>query len=193
MKKICVYCGSNFGNKKIYEEYAVLLGKEIAQNGIGLVYGGSNVGLMGVIADTVLKNNQEVTGVITENLANLEISHHGLSKLHVVKTMHQRKTLMAELSDYFIAMPGGFGTFEEIFEVVTWSQLGIHNKPCGLLNVDGFYDNFLKFLDKSVNEGFIRTEHRSLLISDINPKDLIKKLLTAKIEYIPKLVGKENK
>ena len=191
MKKVCVYCGSNYGNDPIFENAAKLLGKEISKNGLGLVFGGGNVGLMKVIADTVLENGQEVIGVIPESLADLEIAHTGITKLHVVKSMHDRKALMADLSNIFIAMPGGFGTFEEILEVLTWTQLGIHEKPCGILNVNGFYDQLLQFFDEVTKEGFIKSTHRSMLVCESDPEQLLQKLLSTKIKYTPKWVDKK--
>ena len=146
MKRICVFCGSNSGAKAIYTEFAVKLGRILAERGITLVYGGGNVGLMGELANSVLSNNGSVIGVMPKELVDKEIAHKGLTELHVVNSMHERKALMADLSCAFIALPGGFGTFEEFFEVVTWSQLGIHKKACGILNVDGFYDSLLKLI-----------------------------------------------
>lgn len=185
MKRICVYCGSSFGNDPVYLKYAQELGKDLICRGIGLVYGGGIPGLMGAIADAAIKAGGEVIGVIPQSLLDKELGHKGLTQLHVVRNMHERKALMAELSDAFIAMPGGLGTFEEIFEAVSWGQLGIHKKPCGLLNVNGFYDPLLEFLNRATSDGFIYPEHRAMLLSDPEPEKLIDKILS--FEY-PKVL-----
>jgi uncharacterized protein (TIGR00730 family) len=164
MKRICVFCGSNFGQSEKYRAMAVKLGQDLAARGLGLVYGGGNVGLMGVIADAVLERGGEVIGVIPEDLVKKEVAHKGLSDLRVVGSMHERKALMASLSDGFIALPGGFGTLDEFCEILTWAQLGLHEKPCGILDATGYFDLFLKFVDHSVAQGFIRAEHRDLLL-----------------------------
>jgi uncharacterized protein (TIGR00730 family) len=156
LRAVCVFCGSSAGARPAFTRAGAQLGTALAQRGIGLVYGGASVGLMGVVADAALAAGGEVTGVITESLAGHEIAHHTLSRLHVVTTMHERKARMAELSDGFIMLPGGFGTYEEFMEAVTWAQLGIHDKPCGILNVDGFFDHLLSFLTHAVESGFIR-------------------------------------
>src|SRR5215216_2949562 len=153
MKRVCVYCGSSIGNQRIYREVAEVMGSVLARRRIGLVYGGGNVGLMGVIADAVLAGGGEVIGVIPQSLADREIAHDGVTDLRIVDSMHTRKAMMAELSDAFIAMPGGVGTFEEFFEAVTWTQLGVHRKPCGLLNVAGFYTPLAAFIVQAVAEG----------------------------------------
>lgn len=162
--RLCVFCGSSFGSKPIYLEMATRLGKALADQGIGLVYGGAAVGLMGAVADAALANGGEVIGVIPRSLQEKEIAHKGLTDLRVVGSMHERKALMAELSDGFIAMPGGIGTLEELFEVWTWAQLGYHRKPCALLNVDGFYNGLTSFLDNLVEEAFVKSNHRQMLI-----------------------------
>ncbi|HEX8287655.1 MAG TPA: TIGR00730 family Rossman fold protein [Pyrinomonadaceae bacterium] len=164
MKRICVFCGSNNGSNPIYLETAEKVGEFLAANNIELVYGGGRVGLMGKIADTVLARGGKVIGVIPESLAVKEIAHQYTTKLHVVDSMHERKALMAEYADGFIALPGGFGTFEEFCEIVTWAQLGIHRKPCALLNVAGFYDNLIAMFDYSASQNFIRGEHRNLVL-----------------------------
>ena len=167
MKKIaslCVYCGSAAGGSPAYADAARALGRELVRRDIGLVYGGGNVGLMGAIADEVMASGGRATGVIPEALMQREVGHHGLTELHVVKDMHERKALMAELADGFIAMPGGFGTLEELFEVTTWAQLGLHQKPIGLLNVNGFYDGLTGFASHLVAEGFVRPDHAQLLM-----------------------------
>jgi uncharacterized protein (TIGR00730 family) len=153
---VCVFCGSSTGNNPAFASAARQMGRGLAARGVGLVYGGGSVGLMGVVADAVMEAGGRATGVITEALAGHEIAHGELSDLHVVRTMHERKALMAELSDAFVMLPGGFGTYEEFMESVTWAQLGIHDKHCGILNVDGFYDGLLSFLGHAVDSGFIR-------------------------------------
>lgn len=176
MKSICVYCGSSFGKKPAYAEAARNLANALTQSGIRLVYGGASVGIMGEIANTVLANGGEVIGVIPQSLVDKEVSHSSLTKLHVVSSMHERKALMAELSDGFVALPGGFGTLEELFEVLTWSQLGFHQKPVALLNVANYYDSLLEFIDQTTEQMFIKPEHRSLLLSDTSTEELINKM-----------------
>ena len=156
------------------------MGRTLVARGIGLVYGGGDVGLMGVIANTVLDAGGEVIGVIPQALVDREVEHHGLTELHVVDSMHTRKKMMADLSDAFIAMPGGVGTFEEFFEVVTWTQLGIHRKPCGLLDVEGFYQPLEQFIDRAVAEGFIKPLHRGSIVMDTDPARLLDRLSAAK-------------
>jgi uncharacterized protein (TIGR00730 family) len=184
MKRICVFCGSSTGSKGIYAETAQNLGKLLAQNNIGLVYGGGRVGLMGILADSALSASGEVIGVIPKGLFVREVAHEGLTELRFVDSMHQRKAMMEELADGFIALPGGYGTCEEFCEMVTWAQLGIHNKPCGLLNVERFYDSYLSFLDNAVKEGFLRMEHRKLILEDTHPFELLNKM---KNHHPPKL------
>jgi|SRR5581483_5168789 len=156
MNALCVFCGSSPGRRPVFGEAATALGRALAKRNIGLVYGGASVGLMGRVADAVLGAGGRATGVITEALAGHEIAHATLSELEVVRTMHERKARMAELADGFLMLPGGFGTYEEFMESVTWAQLGIHDKPCGILNVEGFFDGLLAFLDHAVTMGFIR-------------------------------------
>ena len=176
MKRLCVFCGSSTGSKGIYAEAAQNLGRLLAQNEIGLVYGGGRVGLMGILADSVLAASGEVIGVIPKGLFAREVAHEELTELRLVESMHQRKAMMEELADGFIALPGGYGTCEEFCEMVTWSQLGIHNKPCGLLNIERFYDSYLAFLDNAVKEGFLRMEHRKLILEDERPFELLNKM-----------------
>lgn len=176
MKRICVFCGSNNGSNPQYPKAAEETGEFLANHGIELVYGGGRVGLMGRIADTVLANGGKVIGVIPEQLATREVAHGGLTELLVVGSMHERKALMAELSDGFIALPGGFGTFEEFCEIITWAQLGIHQKPCALLNVAGFYDSLIAMIDYSTSRHFIRPEHRSLVLVDDRIETLYQKM-----------------
>ena len=161
MKSICVYCGSNSGTKLIYSERAAALGDRIAKEGLRLVYGGGNVGLMGVVANAVLEAGGQVTGVIPKQLADLEVAHRGLTALEIVGSMHERKSRMFELSDGFVTLPGGFGTMEEIFEMLTWRQLGIGNKPCAFLDVDGFYTPLIGMIDRMVDERFLHPEQRT--------------------------------
>lgn len=176
MKRICVFCGSSPGVRPEYADAARATGRALVERGVGLVYGGGRVGLMGVVADAVLAAGGEAIGVIPHSLQAREVGHAGLSQLHVVATMHERKALMADLSDGFVALPGGFGTYEEFFEVLTWSQLGIHPKPCGLLNVAGFYDALLALADHAEAEGFVRSEHRQLVLLERDPGLLLDRL-----------------
>lgn len=163
MKSVCVYCGSSMGNDPAYAEAAKALATELAQRGIRVVYGGASVGLMGLVADTALAHGGEVAGVIPQMLVDKEVAHPGLTELHTVGSMHERKAKMAELSDAFIALPGGIGTLEELVEVYTWSYLGIHDKPFGLINTKGYYDGFTTFLDHAVTAGFLKPEPRAKL------------------------------
>ena len=173
LKHICVFSGSSVGRLGQYRAAATRLGTLLAQRGIGLVYGGAAVGLMGAVADAAIAAGGSVTGVIPQALVDREVAHMGLPDLRVVGSMHERKALMAELSDAFIALPGGIGTFEEIFEVWTWTQLGSHAKPCAVLNIDGFYDKLLGFLDHVVDEAFLKPVHRGMLLSSTDPAALL--------------------
>ena len=190
MKRIAVYCGSNKGTRPAYARAAEKLGSTLAQHGIELVYGGGCVGLMGILADAALKNDGHVIGVIPEKLVIKEVVHEKLPDLRVVKTMHERKALIAELSDGFVALPGGYGTFEEFCEILAWSQLGWHQKPFGLLEVDGFYRGFLEFFDHATHEGFIRPKHRKLVMVEEDPEKLLHRLQTYQppTEVIPRPV-----
>ena len=172
-KTICVYCGANAGVSPIYAEAARALGRAMVDQNLALVYGGGNVGLMGIIADEVLLAGGEVTGVIPTALVEREVGHTGLTRQFIVKDMHERKAMMATLADGFIAMPGGMGTLEELFEMLTWSQLGIHAKPIGLLNVDGFYDRLIDFIAHAREQGFIRPQHAALMMSATDPQALL--------------------
>ena len=175
LRRVCVFCGSSEGRRPDYLDAATALGETLAGRGIGLVYGGAHVGLMGRVADACRAAGGEVTGVIPERLVDAEVAHTGLDDLRVVGSMHERKALMADLSDGFVALPGGFGTFEEFCEVVTWSQLGLHPvpKPCGLLDVAGFYAPLVALFDRGVDEGFIRPVHRGLVLSGDDPGALL--------------------
>ena len=163
INSVCVFCGSSMGTKASYSTAARDLGVELAHHHIALVYGGGSVGLMGLMADSVLKHGGKVTGIIPQTLVQREVEHSHLSELHVVETMHQRKAMMAELSDAFVTMPGGFGTYEELFEVISWAQLGIHSKPILLLNIDGYFDLLIQMIEHSVAEGFIRQQDADLV------------------------------
>ncbi|WP_254413040.1 LOG family protein [Dyadobacter diqingensis] len=176
MQSIVVYCGSNFGNKPVYSESAYELGLELAKKNIRLIYGGGNMGLMGRVADGAMENNGFATGIIPNFLAKLEVAHKTLTELHFVDTMHERKAKMVSLSDGVIALPGGFGTLDELFEILTWSQLKIFHGPIGLLNINGFYDHLIAHLDKTVEEGFLHLEKRDLLIVSDNAANLLEKM-----------------
>jgi len=186
VKRVCVYCGSNPGNDERYAAATVALADALVAADHGLVYGGASVGLMGLVADTALAAGGEVIGVIPDDLVKREIAHEGLTKLHVVDTMTERKILMADLSDAFVALPGGFGTLDELFEVLTWSQLGIHAKPAGLLDVAGFWSQLAGFLDHAVTAGFLRPQHRAMLLVDDDPVRLLDRLAA----WVPPTVTK---
>ncbi len=176
MKHVCVFCGSHSGGPAVYAEAARHLGAMLAGRGLGLVYGAGHVGLMGVLADAVLAAGGRVVGVIPKELVDRELAHTGLSELLIVETMHQRKALMAERSDAFLALPGGYGTLDETFEILTWAQLGLHAKPVGLLNVAGFFDGLLAWLDHASREGFLKRKHRELLAVDDDAGQLLDRL-----------------
>ena len=192
MKRICVFCGSNSGANPAFAEAARQLGRLLAQSGIGLVYGGGCVGLMGEIADSVMAESGEVIGVIPEALLAREVGHRGVTELIVVRSMHERKARMAELADGFIAMPGGFGTFEELFEVITWAQLGIHRKACGVLNVEGYYDSLIAFMDKAVEDGFVSAANRKLVLESRDPATLLDLMASSKPNYAEKWIDKDE-
>ena len=192
MKRVCVFCGSNSGTGKRYEAAAVALGRALAARGLGLVFGGGRVGLMGALADAVLAAGGEAIGVIPEDLKKKELAHTGLRDLRVVGSMHERKALMERLSDGFIAMPGGFGTLDEFCEILTWAQLGFHRKPCGLLNVGGFYDAFLAQVEHAVEQRFIRAPHRELIHVEREPEPLLRRLLTAQPPAMHKWIDRDQ-
>ena len=171
--RICVFTGSSPGARSEYADAARQFGRLLVERGYGLVYGGGNVGLMSVVADAVLERRGEVIGVIPELLVDKELAHRGLSDLRIVKSMHERKAVMAELSDGFIGLPGGIGTMEEFFEVLSWAQLSLHDKPCGLLNVSGYYQHLIRFLDHTVDQGFLKPKHRALLVVEKDPHRLL--------------------
>ena len=178
MNRICVFCGSSDGARPEYAAGARALAAALTSRKIGLVYGGSNVGLMKIIADEMMQSGSEVIGVIPESLVRWEVAHENLTQLHIVSSMHERKALMADLSDGFIALPGGFGTFEEFCEIITWAQLGIHRKPCGLLNVAGYYDALLAMFDHATREQFVRPQYRRMVLEADAPNRLLD-LMTA--------------
>ena len=189
-RRVCVFCGSSVGGDAQYAQAAAELGALLVRENIGLVYGGGKVGLMGVIANRVLELGGQVYGVIPERLKALEVGHDNLTELFVVDSMHARKAMMANLSDAFIAMPGGWGTLEELFEVTTWTQLNYHKKPFGLLNVNGYYDKLIDWADHAVSAGFIRPIHRPLIAADSSPEALIEKLRVAEIPELAKWIEK---
>ena len=176
IKRICVFCGSSYGNSEKYKKVAANLGRILIKKKIGLVYGGGDVGLMGTIANTVHEQGGEVIGIIPKHLADKEVAHKGLNDLRIVESMHERKALMEKLSDAFIAMPGGFGTIEEIFEAITWAQLRLHAKPCGFLNINGFYNKLFEFIKNTSDEGFIKEDCLKLMLIDSNSELLIEKM-----------------
>ena len=184
IRSVCIYCGSSTGNTETYAQTAKAVGEFLAQENLTMVYGGGDVGLMGITANSCLSAGGRVIGVIPEKLQQLEVGHDKLSELFVVEDMHSRKAKMAELSDAFIALPGGFGTLEELFEVTTWSQLNYHLKPVGLLNIDGYYDHLIRFIGHAVSEGFIRDVHSGLISDDIEVAALFAKLSSARIPRI---------
>jgi uncharacterized protein (TIGR00730 family) len=173
MQRVCVYCGSSPGNRREYTTAARGVGRLLLERRLGLVYGGASVGLMGVIADTMLAGGGEVIGVIPAALRKREVAHDGLSMLHLVETMHQRKAMMEKLSDAFIALPGGFGTLDELFEILTWAQLGMHQKPIGLLNIEGYFDGLIGYLEHCTGQGFVRAEQLSAVLVDNDPARLL--------------------
>ena len=180
--RICVFTGSKTGKRSEYRAAARQAARQLVERGYGLVYGGGNVGLMAVIADAVLERGGHVTGVIPDALVSQEVAHRGLSELRVVQSMHERKAVMADLSDGFIAMPGGIGTMEEFFEVLSWAQLGLHDKPCGLLNIGEYYDHLIRFMNHAVDQEFLKPKHRALLIVEEEPSRLLdrfKPIITA--------------
>lgn len=193
MKYICVFCGSSMGVKPAYKQAAIALGKALAQRKLGLVYGGGNVGLMGTVADATLAAGGEVIGVIPDFMVAKEIAHTGLTQLHIVESMHERKTMMAQLSDAFVALPGGYGTLEEFCEILTWAQLGLHQKPFAVFNIKGYYDSLLKFLDQAVTEEFLRPIHRSLVLEASEPENLLDLLANYQPQNVDKWIRKEVK
>jgi len=193
MKRICVFCGSSAGSKPEYRACAQQLGAELTRRKIGLVYGGGNFCLMGAIADSVLEACGEAIGVIPEHLMSREIGHNRLTKLHIVRSMHERKALMSDLSDAFIALPGGFGTLEEFCEVLTWSQLGLHAKPCGIVNVLGYYTPLLAMLDHAVQERFLKPQNRALVLARDKPAELLQALEDWRPVHVEKWLDRDTR
>ena len=191
MQRICVFCGSSPGGNPTYTELATALGALLARERLALVYGGGKVGLMGVLADAALAHGGEVIGVIPQALFDLEVGHTGLPDLRIVASMHERKALMADLSDAFIALPGGLGTLEEFCEIVTWAQLGLHRKPCGLLNSECYFDPLIRFFDHMVEERFLRPEHRALMLVEHDPAALLDRLAGFKAPRVEKLIDRD--
>ncbi len=192
-QRLCVFCGSSSGFRPAYRNAAETLGEIFVQRDIELVYGGGNIGLMGILADTILARGGRAIGVIPESLMAREVGHRGLSRLHIVSSMHERKALMSDLADGFIALPGGFGTIEEFCEVVTWSQLGIQSKPCGLWNVENYFAPLLQLFDQAVREGFLRDENRRLVLDDLDAASLLEKMAAFTPEPVPKWIGREER
>jgi len=192
MTRLCVYCGSSVGARPGFAAAARELGTVLADRGIGLVYGGGNIGLMGVLADTMVAGGAEVIGVIPEALVAREVAHRSLTDLRIVGSMHERKALMAALADGFIALPGGLGTLDELFETLTWGQLGLHEKPCGLLNVAGFYDDLARLLDRLVAERFVHLDHRAMLVVETDPARLLDRLSQYKAPRVDKLIDRDR-
>ncbi len=192
IKKICVYCGSSSGKNPAYGQAAEILAKELCKRDIGLVYGGAAVGVMGAVANAVLEAGGEAIGVIPKSLAVKEVAHDNLSELHIVASMHERKAMMAELADGFIALPGGWGTLEEIFEILTWAQLGFHDKPCGLLNIKGYYDGLIGFLENSFEQEFVNPLYRPMLMTDEGPSSLLDQFANYKAPRVRKWVGEDE-
>lgn len=192
MKSITVFCGSSFGSEEKYKEQATLLGQTLAQQNIQLIYGGANVGLMGAVADGVLSEGGKAIGVLPHFLQSKEIAHTHLTKLILVETMHERKTKMNELCDGVIALPGGFGTLEELFEMITWAQLGLHQKPIALLNIDGFYDDLIKLVQTMVDKGFLKQINQEMLLVSDTSNDLLEKMRNYEAPTAGKWISKEN-
>jgi uncharacterized protein (TIGR00730 family) len=192
MNRLCVYCGSSSGSGESYVAAAKELATLLVTTRTDLVYGGSHKGIMGVLADAVLRGGGKAYGVIPKSLYDKEVAHDGLTELHVVNSMHERKSLMAVLADGFVAMPGGFGTLEEIIEVLTWGQLQFHDKPCGLLNVEGFFDHLLQYLDHAAREGFLRAEHREMLLVANTPAGLLDLFASYEPPIVKKWVDSER-
>jgi len=188
-RRICIFCGSSPGARPSYVGAATSLARDLVARKISIVYGGGNAGLMGALADAALEAGGEVIGIIPRSLVEKEVAHQGLSDLRVVGSMHERKALMAELSDAFIALPGGYGTFEEFCEVLTWTQLGLQRKPCGILNVEGYYDHLLDLFDHAVTEQFLKPVHRSMVISGSDPGSLVDRLLEYEVPTTDKWIG----
>jgi uncharacterized protein (TIGR00730 family) len=192
MKRVCVFAGSNSGYQPIYRKIAEALGHALAERHLGLVYGGARIGLMGVLANAVLDSGGHVTGVIPAALVEKEVGHSGLGDLRIVSSMHERKAMMADLADGFIALPGGWGTLDEFFEILTWGQLGLHQKPCGLLNAQGYFDALLSFVEHSIEEGFVRREHGSMILVSTSPSTILDMLASYKPPVVEKWIDESS-
>jgi len=192
VRRVCVYCGSSPGRNPAYREAGTALGQILAGRGLGLVYGGASVGIMGAVADAVLAGGGEAIGIIPRSLARKEVAHEGLTRQYIVESMHERKAMMAEVSDAFVALPGGWGTIEEIFEMLTWAQLGFHEKPCGMLNVSGYFDGLFAFLEHAVGERFVKPEFRELLILEEDPRRLLDRFEIYRAPRIHKWISAEE-
>ncbi len=192
IKNICVYCGSSPGKNPAYLRAAKSLANTMCERDIGLVYGGAAIGVMGAVANAVLEGGGEAIGVIPKSLAVKEVAHSNLTELHVVASMHERKAMMAELADGFIALPGGWGTLEEIFEILTWAQLGFHNKPCGLLNIEGYYDGLIGFLDNAIEQQFVNELCRPMLIKASEPNALLNQFTEYRAPKVRKWMGEDE-
>jgi uncharacterized protein (TIGR00730 family) len=192
INSICIYCGSSPGRLDVYASAAFSLAETLVSRNIKLVYGGASIGIMGMVANQVLKLGGHVTGVIPKALAHKEVMHNHLTELHITQSMHERKMLMAELADGFIALPGGIGTLEELFEIWTWAQLGFHHKPCGLLNVEGYYDSLIKFLDHVLAEQFVKHHHHAMLMVEKNPDLLLDRYVNYQPPVVKHWLGKEE-
>ncbi|MDX1419306.1 MAG: TIGR00730 family Rossman fold protein [Rubricoccaceae bacterium] len=192
LRRLCVYCGSKPGHRPAYAEAAHALGTLLADQGVGLVYGGASIGLMGVVADAVLDGGGEVLGVIPHGIAAKEVAHPDVTELFLVGSMHERKALMADLADGFLALPGGLGTLEEIAEALTWAQLGIHAKPCGLLNVAGYFDGLVAYLDHAEAEGLLRPEHRALVLVEPSPERILGRLRAHRPPAMPRWISRDE-
>jgi uncharacterized protein (TIGR00730 family) len=193
IRALCVFCGASHGRRPAYREGALRVGELLAQREIKLVYGGGKVGLMGTLADACLAAGGSVVGVLPRALAEKEIAHTGLTEMHVVSSMHERKALMADLADAFLTLPGGFGTWDESCEALTWSQLGLQKKACAFLNIDGYYDALLSLADRAAEDGFIQPAHRQLLLVDTDPERLLDCLQDYEVPYVPKWVDREER
>ena len=192
MNRICVFCGSKTGTNPLFLKTAVELGRVLAQRGLGLVYGGASIGLMGAVADSVMGCGGRVVGVIPEAMATKEVAHEGLSEMHVVSSMHERKSMMARLADGFVALPGGFGSFEELLEMITWAQLGIHRKPVAILNVSGYYDPLIQLFERAIEEGFIKPRNRQLVVVKQEPDELLETLLTHELPVVKRWITEQG-
>jgi len=192
IKRVCVFCGSSPGARPAYAAAAASLARSLVDRGLTIVYGGGNVGLMGILADAARAAGGEVIGVIPQSLVAKEVAHSELPDLRIVASMHERKAMMADLADAFIAMPGGYGTFEEFCEILTWTQLGLQRKPCGILNVNGYYDDLLRMFDHAVAEQFVKPVHREMFISDASAAALVERLLVYRAPFVDKWLGREE-